>query len=94
MIRLDAHLFDVGVAVDLVNNDIPDRVILGVYGDPTPPVGRVVREFLERRWLIVGDGVQANGAELFAGQPLNGLQSGAVLSVSCADRDHPQSIAG
>ena len=94
MIRPNADLFDVGIAVDPVNDDIAHRTILGVHRYAATPPNRVVGEFFECRWRIIGDAVHADPTELFPGEPLDHLQRRAVFTASSADNDHPQSIAG
>jgi hypothetical protein len=51
----NAHLFDMSVAVDLIDGDISHELV--VIGDRNPAAARigVFRELLERWWLVICD---------------------------------------
>lgn len=92
-IGTDAHLLDVSVPIDFVDKDVAHRLIRGVDGNPTPPLGRVLRQLIDRSWLAIRDGVQAHRSELLCGQLFDLLKFRTVPTARCADSDHPESMA-
>ena len=93
MIGTDVQLLDVGVPIDFVHKDEAHRLIRGIDCNPTPPLGRVLRQLVDRSWLIIRDGVQAHRSELLSGQPFDLLKSRTVLTARCTDSNHPESMA-
>jgi hypothetical protein len=71
MIGPDAHLFDVGVGIDFVNNDVAHRLNRGVDGHPAPSLGRVLRQLIDRSWPVIRYGALASGAATLAGRPIS-----------------------
>jgi hypothetical protein len=51
----DAHLFDVCVPVDIIDEQISDRLVIVVERDPTTTGVRVPDECLGRRRFVIGD---------------------------------------
>jgi hypothetical protein len=67
--------------------------LYGVDGDPTPSLSDVLGQFVDRSWLIIGDGIQADGAKPLAGQPFDLLDCGTVLPARCTGTEHRESMA-
>jgi len=65
----DAHLFDVRVPVDIIDEQISDRLGIVVERDPTTTGIRVPDECLGRRRFVIGDVVEPT--ELFASAMLD-----------------------
>jgi hypothetical protein len=93
IIWTDAHLLDVGVPIDLVDKDVADGSIGAVYRDPAPPQVRIEGQFLDRRRLMIRDGVQTDLAEPLSRQALDLLKCRTILATGGTNREHPDSMA-
>lgn len=58
------------------------------------PLLCILGELVERRRLVVGNGVHADRSELRAGQPLDLLQGSPIITTSRAERRQPTTTAG
>lgn len=87
LLRHDAHLLDVGIAVDIVDQQVPDRRTGVVEGDPGPPVGGVLPQGLNGRGFMVGHRTEPDVAKPLAGGALNPPQGGCVPGAGWPDRD-------
>jgi hypothetical protein len=65
IVRQNAHLLDVRAAVDDVNEDVADRHIHAVGGDPRSPLLRVAGEHIDGCGLIIRDLRQTDMAKSF-----------------------------
>jgi len=55
---LDAHLFDVCVSVNVVDEQKADRPVTAIAGDQTTTVVRVCHEYFDRSRFVIGDVVR------------------------------------
>jgi len=55
---LDAHLFDVCVSVNVVDEQKADRLVSVVARDETTTVVRVCHEYFDRSRFVIGDVVR------------------------------------
>jgi hypothetical protein len=93
MIRPDAHLLYVRVAIDLVHNHVADGLPGLVDGNPAPSRNRVVSKGIDRRRLVIGNVGQADIPEPLARQAFDHLQGRCVTGQAWTDGGgHPQSM--
>jgi hypothetical protein len=87
VLQPNAHLLDMRVAVDDVDEDVADRVIRLVNGDPGPAVHRVAGEHLHGGGLVVRDGGQTDIPEPLPCRPLDLTQGCSIFNGSRSDDD-------
>jgi hypothetical protein len=93
--RVTAHLLDVGVAVDHIDEHVADGRAGIVDGYPGPTIGRVAGEHLLGGGLVVGHVRQAHRAEALACRPLDPAKCRPVAEPGRTDADgHPPRLAG
>jgi hypothetical protein len=84
-IRDDAYLLDVRVSVDIVDEQVPDWLVVVVDGYPAATVFRVLHKLLDGVGFIIGNFVEPNLTELFARATFNQTQCFSVRRTSGAD---------
>jgi hypothetical protein len=78
-------LFYVAAAVDDVHDDVADRPVGVVDGNPCPPVVRIAGKDLDRSRLVVRNMIQPVVSVPLARGPLDVAQEGQVLAKSRTD---------
>jgi len=68
VVRQDADLLDVGVAVYDIDNDVANRSITLVHGYPTASPAGVIFEHLDRHGISVGYPLHADRPERLSGE--------------------------
>jgi hypothetical protein len=69
--RKDADLFYVGISIHDIDNDVANRSITVIHGDPTASVSGVLFQRLDRHGIGVGYPVHADRPEHFSRQALD-----------------------
>src|SRR5947209_5160831 len=95
MVRSDTHLLDVGRTVYLVDQDVPDGLVVVADRHPGAPVSRIAEQDSDRSWFIVSDLVQPVLPIALPRVPLDLPKDRQVLAVGRADEhfDHVPSLA-
>jgi hypothetical protein len=68
--RKDADLFYVGISIYDIDDDVANRSIAFIHGDPTAPVACVLFQRLDRHGIRVGYPVHPDRPEHFSRQAL------------------------
>jgi len=71
VVRKDADLLNVSVSVNDIHNDVANRSIAVVDGNPTASAARVVFQHLDRHGIRVGYPVHSERPELFSREPFD-----------------------
>jgi hypothetical protein len=62
---MDRHLIDVKVVVDDIGDEVADRSVGGIGGDPDMACLVVAGEYVQRKWFVVGYLWHTDVAEAF-----------------------------
>ncbi len=78
-VRMHRHLLDVEVAVDHVGEQVSDRPVGPIDGDPDPSGALVADQLVQCERLVLGDLRHAHVTEALARSPLDVLEGGQFL---------------
>jgi uncharacterized protein (TIGR03084 family) len=92
-VRKTADLFNVGVPVDLVYKDVGNRLVVCIYGHPTPPAGCISRQLSIRRRFIICDGIHPDRPKHLSGRSLDLSKSCTFIWTRSTYSDHPHILA-
>ncbi len=87
VVGADAHLIDMGVAIDIADDHVPHGLIGIVDGHPGAARDRVLRQGFDGGRLVVGDVLQPDVAKSLPRPQLDLLEHRAVFGTAWSDGD-------
>ncbi len=94
VLGVDAHLFDVRVPIEIVDQQVSDGSVIGADCDPAAPEVRVSDEVLDGVRFVVSDVIQADAPEPLPGAALDLAQPRCLFGTGDSDLDeHRDSLA-
>ena len=67
-----------GIAVDHIHHDVPDRLIVRIHGDPAPTGALVGRELIKRERIVIRNGRVGRQTKLLTRKELDLLEPGCI----------------
>jgi hypothetical protein len=89
VVRKDADLLDVGVSIYEIDNDVAQRTITPVHGNPAASAACVLLQELDRHGLRVGYPLHSDRPERFAGEALDLSEPRRLGRKGWANAGHP-----